>query len=51
MMSRMTPFTHANRPTGSLGPQIDVKPADFNKFMEAVMGLGIYWLLVNQPLP
>jgi two-component system response regulator len=27
-----------------------VKPVDFDKFQEVVTQLGLYWLLVNQPL-
>jgi len=27
-----------------------VKPVDFDAFSEAVSTLGLYWLLVNQPL-
>jgi two-component system response regulator len=26
-----------------------VKPLDFNKFVEAVSELGLYWVLLNQP--
>lgn len=26
-----------------------VKPVDFNKFLEAIKHLGIYWLLLNEP--
>ena len=26
-----------------------VKPLDFNKFVEAVAELGLYWVLLNQP--
>lgn len=28
-----------------------VKPVDFTQFAEAVRQLGIYWLVVNQPIP
>lgn len=28
-----------------------VKPVDFDKFCEAIRGLGIYWLLLNEPPP
>ncbi len=27
------------------------KPVDFNQFVEAVRQLGLYWLVINQPLP
>ena len=27
------------------------KPVDFNQFVEAVKQLGLYWLVINQPLP
>jgi CheY-like chemotaxis protein len=27
-----------------------VKPVDFDKFVNAMSSLGLYWLLVNQPL-
>jgi len=26
-----------------------IKPVDFDKFVEAIKGLGYYWLLLNQP--
>src|SRR5262245_57594545 len=28
-----------------------VKPMDFNKFVEAVRELGVFWLMVNEPPP
>ena len=28
-----------------------VKPVDFDKFLTCVRELGLYWLLLNQPLP
>jgi two-component system, response regulator len=27
------------------------KPVDFNQFVEAVLHLGLYWLVVNEPPP
>jgi two-component system response regulator len=27
------------------------KPIDFNAFVEAVRSIGLYWLLINEPLP
>lgn len=27
------------------------KPVDFDRFTEAVANLGVYWLLINEPLP
>jgi two-component system response regulator len=27
------------------------KPVDFNKFVEAVHHIGLYWLLINEPPP
>lgn len=27
------------------------KPVDFGQFMDAVSQLGLYWLLINEPLP
>jgi two-component system response regulator len=27
------------------------KPVDFNQFVEAVRGIGLYWLLINEPPP
>ncbi len=26
-----------------------VKPVDFNKFVDAIKDVGLYWLLLNQP--
>jgi CheY-like chemotaxis protein len=28
-----------------------VKPVDFNRFVEAVRELGVFWLMVNEPPP
>ena len=27
------------------------KPVDFNQFRETVKQVGLYWMVVNQPLP
>lgn len=27
------------------------KPVDFNQFVDAVKQLGLYWLVINQPIP
>jgi two-component system, response regulator len=27
------------------------KPVDFNEFVEAVKGIGLYWLCINEPPP
>ncbi len=27
------------------------KPVDFNQFVDAVRQLGLYWLVINQPIP
>jgi two-component system response regulator len=27
------------------------KPVDFNRFVEAIRQLGLYWLVLNQPPP
>lgn len=27
------------------------KPVDFNQFADAVKGVGLYWLVLNEPLP
>jgi CheY-like chemotaxis protein len=27
------------------------KPVDFNQFIEAIRHLGLYWLILNEPVP
>jgi two-component system, response regulator len=27
------------------------KPVDFNQFVDAVRNIGLYWLVINEPVP